>query len=951
MHVRWIAASVFVACSGLARAQSPAVLGKSDAAFASALKRAGYTDMAEKLLDMIENSGKLSADDAIDVKALHIDLKLDIALREPDPIKRKDALKGILQAKEDLVEQYKGRKVADDAANSLPDVYRMLGEAISIAVQRETNLDLVKQFQKEGSEIYNKAEERLKDRLATLSAADSSTPGVEDQLLSLRFNLPRTMYYHALLYNKDEFKRKDLLEQAIKGFQEFGLDYSDRLLNYDGSIIEGLCHKELAGMAKDDKVVAEELQQAKDAFKASFMFPKEWDIPKNAKGEYDLPKEAADTVSTAALQWINLLAEQKEYAAALEIAKQFFDTTPGVYETRSGLAVLAAKAEILIATGDSKGASDVADKLVEEDKGGPWGAKGRELQGKLVSVGGALDPDKLLKIAGTYNERGDSEHALQFAHVALSAARGNPKEAQFATSAYLMIGATFQARGWLHEAAVAFDAGSEKYPTAELAPQLMSLAIKCYLQINKDDKSPYYKKRIDDRTKTLSTKYAGSPYAQSAQLTEAKQLVSEGKLLEAADQFTKVLPTSPNYLEAQVAAGDAYFKYSLELAKDKNKATESQTYAQQAETLLKKIMGDLDKRIGETVSIEEKTRYESFGLNARGDLAQLYLRTNRAAEVLTLLEGADDRYASNADALNSFWSFRIQAYLALGKLDEAIAKLDALATKDPKSKAIPSAAKRVAAELDKQATDLRDKDKKIKEANQALKRAAQYYAMAGRALLTQDTPRVKDVEEIAGRLLNIGLIVNDVPEKQESFVGWDPKTAKDGTLWQLSAELFAAGLKLSPNYKSQVLEGRAWGFLGKYDKASAVLGELFDAEKVLNVQDKKLNMAVIKSKPELYASIFEYGVAEHEVARADSDTDRYRRAQDVFDVLAKAIPPTNECPWWQAQYYALRNLTDAGNYNRAKNEFATLERTTNDLGAKCGLGDKFKALKDDLANK
>jgi hypothetical protein len=939
MHVRWIAASVFVACSGVARAQSPAVLARSDAAFASALKRAGYADMAEKLLDTIEKSGKLGADEAIDVKALHLDLRLDIAQREPDPLKRKDALRGILQEKEDLVEQYKGRKVAEDAANSLPDVYRMLGEAISIAVQREQNVELVKQLQKEGAEIYNKAEERLKARIEALKAADSSTPGVEDQLIAVLYNLPRTMYFHALLYNKDEFKRKDLLEQAIKGFQEFGLDHGDLLLNYEGLIYEGLCHKELGDTAT-----------AKSAFMDAFTFPKTLDLPKSPKGEYELAQSEADTVSSAALQLINLLAELKDYPAALTVAKEFFDTTPGVFETRSGLAILAAKAEVLLAMGDTKGASDAADKLVEEDPRGPWGSKGRELQGKLVSGGGAIDPDKLLKIASTYNARGDTEHALQFAHVALNAARGNPKEAQIGTDAYGLIGSIFQGRGWMHEAALAYDAGADKYPSAENAPMLMSNAIKCYLAINKDDKSPYYKKRIDDRNKTLATKYANSPFAQAAQLTEAKQLVNEGKLLEAADQFTKVLPTSPNYLEAQVLAGDAYFKYSLELAKDKNKATEAQTYSQQAETLLKKILGDLEKKIPDILEIGERGRFESLGLNARGDLAQLYLRTNRPAEVLALLEGADERYAQNDSALNSFWSFRIQAYLMLGKLDEAIAKLDALAKKDPKSKAIPGAAKRVAAELDTQATALREKDKKIKEADETLKRAAQYYAMAGRALLTQDTPNVKDAEAIATRLLNIGLIINNVPEKQTSFVGWDPKSAKDGSLWQLSAELFAATLKLVPSYKSQVLEGRAYGFVGQYDKAAAVLGELFDAEKVLNVTDKKLNMALMKSKPELFESIFEYGVSEHEVARADSDTDRYRRAQDVFDVLAKALP-AGQCSWWQAQYYALRNLTDAGNYNRAKNELATLERTTNDLGATCNLADKFKVLKDDLANK
>ena len=85
MHARWFALSTFVALSGAAFAQSPApadkaaeappkispspaVLGKNDTAFATALKRAGFTDLAERLLKTIESSGKASPEEAIGLR-------------------------------------------------------------------------------------------------------------------------------------------------------------------------------------------------------------------------------------------------------------------------------------------------------------------------------------------------------------------------------------------------------------------------------------------------------------------------------------------------------------------------------------------------------------------------------------------------------------------------------------------------------------------------------------------------------------------------------------------------------------------------------------------------------------------------------------------------------------------------------------------------------------------
>jgi hypothetical protein len=57
MHFCWTAPSVFVAIAAPALAQSTAVMGKGDVAFARRLYDARYADLAEKLCNMLEKSG------------------------------------------------------------------------------------------------------------------------------------------------------------------------------------------------------------------------------------------------------------------------------------------------------------------------------------------------------------------------------------------------------------------------------------------------------------------------------------------------------------------------------------------------------------------------------------------------------------------------------------------------------------------------------------------------------------------------------------------------------------------------------------------------------------------------------------------------------------------------------------------------------------------------------
>ena len=83
-------------------AQSASVLGKNDAAYATQLYRSGYPELAERLLKTIETSGAVEPNEQIGVKALALDIRTDLALREADVEKRKTALAQVLTEKEDF---------------------------------------------------------------------------------------------------------------------------------------------------------------------------------------------------------------------------------------------------------------------------------------------------------------------------------------------------------------------------------------------------------------------------------------------------------------------------------------------------------------------------------------------------------------------------------------------------------------------------------------------------------------------------------------------------------------------------------------------------------------------------------------------------------------------------------------------------------------------------------
>jgi tetratricopeptide (TPR) repeat protein len=220
--------------------------------------------------------------------------------------------------------------------------------------------------------------------------------------------------------------------------------------------------------------------------------------------------------------------------------------------------------------------------------------------------------------------------------------------------------------------------------------------------------------------------------------------------------------------------------------------------------------------------------------------------------------------------------------------------------------------------------------------------------MSGRALLKGDSLRLSDVESIAKRLYVLGLLFNNVPENQVSFIGWDSKKLKDSKLWELAAELYQAGLRVSPSTEAQLTLARMQGFLGRWKAAASAYSNYFDTQGSLF--DPASGKLLKGTTSDVILAKLEEAVCEEETALAENDSERFLRAEQIFRDLDKAVPVDGDL-WWYARYYLVKTLYDRGDYKEALGSLKDAERATNVLGGKTNLVGAFTELKKNVESK
>ncbi len=939
-----------LALSGFSSAQSQAILGRDNADFARRLFERGQAEMAEDLCAAIEaadREGQAVAYEVIAVKLLRIELRLDRASREPDVVARKDEIKSVLADMEAFVSEYPRTPQAGDARNLLPDVYRQLGEALTAAVQKEQDPAVVATLRDEGQKAFSHAEGELAKRI-DLFADQRSDPDTDLQYADRQhmlafYNLARTFYFNALLYPEDDPQRQKLLREAKGAFEDFGLDYDDQLLNFQGMVYQGLCSKAL-GKSRDALQAFDEAIALRETY---------GELP---DGLYDIPADAVDIVCSAVLQKVLLLSELAQHAEAVGAARDYFERVPDALYAQNGLAVLAAQADAQLAARDSAGASASARKLDELDPEGRWGARGRDILGRMVGGSGsgsgiALSPEHMLKVAETMLGNGDLERALDVLSQARSLARDTPAADDTGAASFLLTGAAFWGRQQWHEASLAFDLAHELYPSGAMACEALWRAARCYQVLNSEERQPFFRKRYEDRLGKLASQCPEHPSAAQAQFIEGQALEDDQEFLKAAEVYRRVQPGSRAYEEGQFKAANCYFRHARALLAQKQ-PDQAKGYLSQTEKLIQKNLADIAQALQKNLDPEVQGRLRGLSFASRATLAQIYLmdEVGRAGEVAALLEEVEQEFAGDPEKIGEAWSLRIQALNAQGRLDEARSMLDALRLKDPDAAGVDAAASVLARALDRAAVELADKEPGSPKADEMWRAAAQYYLLSlAPQLEGRETLRPDAVDVVASRLSVLGMHFNGVPETCDTFVGWDGGAPKEPQYWEQAARMYEALYNISPSYKPLVDLGRNLGFLGRWKEAADVYARLFDQENLIDRSTQRFDPAVLASKPPLVWAYMEWGVAEHMLAVSEQSEERFRRAFEIFERVAANTQQGIDRLWWQARYYQLRSLVERGLYVDAKIFLNNIERTTQDYDqGKFGYKEKFLAIRAKL---
>jgi tetratricopeptide (TPR) repeat protein len=346
--------------SGVALAQSAAVLSAHNADFMRGLIRYRYYDLAEALGKTVASSN-LPETEKSNIAILVADLDGAKDTREGDSAGAKDAILQAIKLREERIAKDPTSNDADVLRAEVTDKYGLLANAYKDAITAEKDPQKQATLRKEGDELFRATEKRLesfRDEAAKNRKADK--PETEVPYLVAFFDLGRMKYYHSLLFAPGSIECKHVVDQAIEMLEDFGLEYSDRLVAFEAKLIVSLCHRQEgrrdAAIASADDAIA--LRERVD---------------KDGKGVYKLEDDAASVVSKGFAQKLTFLREvesdDRRWDKIIAVAKDYLTTTPNPLKAEMGLAVFAEMADAYLMKGDIAQAKAVMEQLIVEDPG------------------------------------------------------------------------------------------------------------------------------------------------------------------------------------------------------------------------------------------------------------------------------------------------------------------------------------------------------------------------------------------------------------------------------------------------------------------------------------------------------------------------------------------------------------------------------------------------------
>ncbi len=909
-----------------APAQSPAILGPSNAAFVEGLWRVNYIQEALRVAELVAAS-TLPDSEKKAVELIHTRLQIALKTQSGDAVGRRDL---VLKGLEDKATQLKAADLKSEAASILVgewiDQFRLLADAMVEALAQEQDPEKVAGLRKDAETVFKAAVTDLEQRKAECEKIRSDeVPGSEIPLLVAFYGLGRLHYYHSLIHPADSLHAKHHVEVSLDTLEEFDLDFSDSLAAFEAKLTQALCHQRLGN-----------IEGALAACDEGIALRERFD--RNKDGVYPVDKDAADVIAAASLQKSLFLQDQKDWAKVVVVAKDFFATIPQPLEAAQGPALLAAMANAHVQLGENEVATKEAQQLV--DMGGQWGRKGQELLGLLLSnsgpSGSGVDPSKLLRSAETLALQGDYDQALRLCRtVQLNAAAADDK---LVIESILITGAIFATREWYHEASVAFDDLVRRFPKSEQAPDALWRSVQCFVKLDESPQMPMFKRLIDERSKQLVRDYPNDVRVGSLQLLDGERMERAQNYLAAVKVYESIQSNSSVYLEARERAATCNLRHGRSLANG-GQTKEAEVFTTKALSGFESLLRDIDNTRPQTVDKAGLARLDLSEFKTRVALANLFLtgQPKRPADAETVL--AKLNLADGDPQAPVVWALKIRTRLVQGAIDEAASAMEAALEKAPTSKQLLSTCRSLATELDNMAVE-RNKLKERQAAAAIWRRATTFYLKsAGTEGATS-----AEVLQIADRLRVIGMINNNLDEKIESWVEVPQFKAGNSEAWVGAVHIYRRLSEANElPYKGQIGYARLLGFQGNWNDCENELAKVFAKERVLGA-NRRLDPTVLSKKPDLLTAYLEWGYALLAATTGDAKARR-ASATDIFDRLFMGVPEDSR-HWWHARFGQIQSLFDRGQYEPANISLNSLERRNPDFdGDRFGLKVRFRTLR------
>jgi hypothetical protein len=555
---------------------------------------------------------------------------------------------------------------------------------------------------------------------------------------------------------------------------------------------------------------------------------------------------------------------------------------------------------------------------------------------------------ELLKIAASLMDSGSYEKGRALCLKAVQASRGKPDEADVGSRAMLMIGTSFDAQGWLNEASAAYDTAWQEYPSGKSAVDGLYWALKTYQRLASKEKRKFYRDRQAERGALLADRYAEHPLATEAILIRGQEYEDAGEFDKAAEFYASIQKSSAIYATARLKAGRCVY----EMARKQSGADAEAGYDKSL-GYLREARAAARSALEKTIDVVQQRKLQAVDFDALGLVARIELKRGRAAEVMGLLDQAEQQYSSDAASMGQLYGLRVQTLNELDRVDEAVAMLEGLLLKGRDAPGVATACGELARSLDERAVAALAAGDSA--ADDLWSKAGRYYVEQTRQLVANGRITPLAANQTADRLLFIGMHLNGVPADRTSFLGFTPRRDADFSLWEEAATLYEVALAQVPSYLTSVSLARCYGFLGQSTEGAATLAALFDQERIYDRTAKRFDTAQLAAKRELFLAYLEWGSLEHRTGVETQDKARLRRAGDIFEAVSKATTAAggNAMMFWWSNYLQIRNSFDLGEYENADLLMRQLERSQNDGfdQGQFGLKPLFEALKKEIAPK